>query len=842
MPDEKITIHFTLKGAEPRENDFVESTHSPFFLCDAREQINKAEIPSCFSFLKDGIVVQSEHEKSISAVDCLTPVPGLTENRLVLVINFSALRKKNEERKVILDNKDSKFNGGVALEAVNKTKNILDLLSKIGGAIDGVVENYELEEQATAVMKDVSCVMSYAPCVGIAFAAIGPVLTAICNSNKVAKDTITLFDRLETLLTYLDDVVVYVVEVKRGSSLEGDKTFCMLMTLIDQSFAKIMEIHNERHVAGFWGRVQRIWRSNDHLKDLSDLDNKITRILIETTALDSMKYLRGIQLDVEKSHKKLKSLSLDFEKKGETTEVEIKAIKARTGTLVSSVETHMGISALSFWVLLHVYSTVAQFQSRLEKSYTNPNYPNQNERAPDDDKNHPGNPPDDDDDSGGPNGGDDGVNEDEPELNDGHDGDQISEEVPPQAQVNQSIQAGAQIDSVLQAALFLNMIFLTLAYKLFQMEDNERKSFYKAMKGKELSDYLKQERDGERDVLNLRFLPGQARLFAASCTFIESLGDNVILHDIDSSEDCTFGIFINEAEAEKRITIVFRPMITAPNVVASELKISALGILPEEIDVSRFSDLIKDNNIGKVCLHGGYYDFAHHKYDLIKGKLKELYRDNAAYKDFSLYVTGHSFGAAIANIVSFLMVMDEDGYINNNKKPLTLSTFGSPRVGNIGWRDMNRFLGKKGKLLHLRVSRDMDIIPSLPPKCLGFYHTGMNLNLKSHYNGHSDFVVSKSDLNRIMIPPSLSAEQHILAAYWDHIVIVGNRLEMKTIVDIYDDMKFYDAHVSTAFSRTRGEKILYLILVALAGGACYLLLFGGSWESGGRYLVKSSCD
>ncbi len=661
--------HFILLGAKRRDEDFLESTpSSPFFLCDAREQLNEIDgIPSCFSFFKDGNVVQREDEKSISAVNCLT------DNRLVLVINFSALREENNRRRDIISrNKDSGSYGEEALKAANATVNILDLLSKMGGALDNVGKNYHLGEQAASVIKEVARVMSCAPYVGIAFAAIVPVLTVICNSYKVAEKTIDLFERLETLLTYLNDVVVYVV-VKGGSDPQGDKTFCMIMTLIDQSFEEIMKIHKER--------VNRLWRSNGHLEKLSDLDDKITKMMIETTALNSMKDLRGISVDVENVNEQLSSLNeklKDYVQNGEATEKEIQAVKNQMSTLGDLVQKSIRISEKNSRVLAQLVNMLEKFFSMLEKfiekMYTEPNYPNQNKITTED---------------------------------------QISEHVRPQ--LDQSIQEGVQIDLVLQAAVFLNMIFLTLAYEFLEIEDeNQRYSFCRGMTGNELSDYLKQE----QAVLRLDFRPRQATLFAASCNFVESLGDDVILYDIDRSEDCTFGVFINKAA--KRITIVFRPMITA--VTKKELKISTLGIFHlEEIDLSRLRrDLKKDKNIGKVCLQRGYYNFALSKYDQIKVMLYKLNGDDSEYKDFSLYVSGHSFGAAIANIVSFLIV--RDGY--NNDKMLTLSTFGSPRVGNIGWRDLNRVLGEKRQLLHLRVSRDMDIIPSLPSKCLGFYHTG----------------------------------------------------------------------------------------------------------------------
>jgi len=78
----------------------------------------------------------------------------------------------------------------------------------------------------------------------------------------------------------------------------------------------------------------------------------------------------------------------------------------------------------------------------------------------------------------------------------------------------------------------------------------------------------------------------------------------------------------------------------------------------------------------------------------------------------SLYVTGHSLGAAMATIAARRL----------NSKVTALITFGSPRVGNKefvnGMNDLN--------ILHYRVQNNCDDVTKVPPRLMGFRHHGIH--------------------------------------------------------------------------------------------------------------------
>ena len=79
----------------------------------------------------------------------------------------------------------------------------------------------------------------------------------------------------------------------------------------------------------------------------------------------------------------------------------------------------------------------------------------------------------------------------------------------------------------------------------------------------------------------------------------------------------------------------------------------------------------------------------------------------------SLYITGHSLGAAMATIAARRL----------NSKVTALITFGSPRVGNKyfvnGLNDLN--------ILHYRVQNNCDDVTKVPPRLMGFRHHGIHM-------------------------------------------------------------------------------------------------------------------
>ena len=111
------------------------------------------------------------------------------------------------------------------------------------------------------------------------------------------------------------------------------------------------------------------------------------------------------------------------------------------------------------------------------------------------------------------------------------------------------------------------------------------------------------------------------------------------------------------------------------------------------------------------------------KFYQILATLKELYayKDEEAgrdYSDYDLYVTGHSLGGALAQLLAFTLAGSKDS--DFLPKPVTAISYASPQVGKSGYLRAFEKLEKDGKLRHIRVSNEGDVVPVAPSKLLGF--------------------------------------------------------------------------------------------------------------------------
>jgi triacylglycerol lipase len=121
-------------------------------------------------------------------------------------------------------------------------------------------------------------------------------------------------------------------------------------------------------------------------------------------------------------------------------------------------------------------------------------------------------------------------------------------------------------------------------------------------------------------------------------------------------------------------------------------------------EVTEPSDILADLKSGKNIeaiggkIHVGF-----------KGEINKLWPviEKAVANIDSLYVTGHSLGAAMATIASGRM----------QSKVLTLVTFGSPRVGNKEYVNSLKFN-------HYRVQNNCDDVTKVPLLLMGFAHHG----------------------------------------------------------------------------------------------------------------------
>lgn len=199
----------------------------------------------------------------------------------------------------------------------------------------------------------------------------------------------------------------------------------------------------------------------------------------------------------------------------------------------------------------------------------------------------------------------------------------------------------------------------------------------------------------------------------------------------------------------KRVTVCFRGSVNKADWATN------LEIYMEEMPnpLRRF-----DRQAPKVKVHNGFYNYLFvpstrgstlpenpsplSAYQEILQRVLPVLRWCSGYK---LYVTGHSLGGALATLFAFRAATEADSRI---PKPVTLISIASPYVGDQSFRTAHQLLEGWGKLRHLRVSSQKDLVP-LHPKVsfrwqfynsrshVGslFKHVGMNLRLLEEHGG-----------------------------------------------------------------------------------------------------------
>jgi len=105
----------------------------------------------------------------------------------------------------------------------------------------------------------------------------------------------------------------------------------------------------------------------------------------------------------------------------------------------------------------------------------------------------------------------------------------------------------------------------------------------------------------------------------------------------------------------------------------------------------------------EILFHRGFHDAALKIHDSLENHKK----------DKTLYITGHSLGGAIAQILSIWY--QREGHI------VQVYTFGSPKIAVTGWY--------KFKIPHFRVVFESDPVPYVPP--FPYAHTGIKIDAET---------------------------------------------------------------------------------------------------------------
>jgi Lipase (class 3) len=152
-----------------------------------------------------------------------------------------------------------------------------------------------------------------------------------------------------------------------------------------------------------------------------------------------------------------------------------------------------------------------------------------------------------------------------------------------------------------------------------------------------------------------------------------------------------------------------------------------------------------------IGLHVGFYEYLFatkgkdetNKYTQILRNLQTIFDRAPTVRTFTLTVTGHSLGGALATIFSFYYVTEPMA----NVFPVTCISFASPKCGNIQFARAFQEMELEKRLFCLRVANDRDLITERPDRltcwtfCLQnaiFRHVGIELLLYPHTSKDSE--------------------------------------------------------------------------------------------------------
>jgi len=128
------------------------------------------------------------------------------------------------------------------------------------------------------------------------------------------------------------------------------------------------------------------------------------------------------------------------------------------------------------------------------------------------------------------------------------------------------------------------------------------------------------------------------------------------------------------------------------------------------LQILNFSRLTPYPKFPQFKVHAGFYS----DYTSVGNQLEILVNSRlSTFKTSKLYVTGHSLGAALAQLAALSFKMDNPRITTN------VITFGTPRTGDSAF---SSFYSKKIDS-SVRITHWRDIVPHLPIRILGFLHT-----------------------------------------------------------------------------------------------------------------------
>ena len=257
----------------------------------------------------------------------------------------------------------------------------------------------------------------------------------------------------------------------------------------------------------------------------------------------------------------------------------------------------------------------------------------------------------------------------------------------------------------------------------------------------ETTEELEEESNYDKIITNLQAMQERIDEDAqAEGTSIERPLQVVEYDDRHQQHELVYGI--TKDDINKRITLVFRGTdntlafgsnwTTNLSMTKTQATIPKLleTVIPP-VDTTSYNGLY---TTGGMWIHSGFYNYIFNvtkdeddpatwrKYDEIVKDLKSVFDSDPKYsKEYKLYVTGHSLGAALSTVVAFYLACGYSGGSGTDSsessdeaaasvvdmsfipKPITCINFASPRVGDGNFLNGIQHLEEQGLLRMLRI-------------------------------------------------------------------------------------------------------------------------------------------
>lgn len=187
--------------------------------------------------------------------------------------------------------------------------------------------------------------------------------------------------------------------------------------------------------------------------------------------------------------------------------------------------------------------------------------------------------------------------------------------------------------------------------------------------------------------------------------------------------EMVYGISVDGIE--ERVMVIFRGSRTPADWAANK-KFNGLVVPNPLKDLTQFAN---DSSLPEeVCIHEGFHEYLHKKDGTDSGIFETLMPILAKHPTYSLWVTGHSLGGALASLFAVSAACRDD-----IPKPVKCITHAQPLVGDVRLLQSVRRLEESNNLLLLRTRNCEDGVPAVPafstkPR-FTYCHIGMELKL-----------------------------------------------------------------------------------------------------------------